>query len=96
MGLILGTIAVGAAMLMALWRKTFDANPAAGYFFARRLKLGTNLLIAGGQFTGYVGELLSGTRTTLPATSSTTNNVSAALNNGGPDFGSVRASDLAS
>lgn len=75
----MGGITAGALWLWAMWRKRYAEDPVSGLFFARRLKLGTNLVIVGMQAAGYLAELLAGSRTGTPATSSTTANVDPAL-----------------
>lgn len=75
MGLVLGAIAGAAIALRALWLKLTRDNPARSLAMARQIKLGTNLLTVTSQAVGYAAELLSGTRTSLPGTSSTTTQV---------------------
>lgn len=72
MTFILGAIALGALALRALWLRTVGTNPARAVEVATRVKLSTNLLVLGAQAAGYAAELLSGSRTTLPSTTSTT------------------------
>lgn len=72
MGLILGSIAAAAVALRALWMKVMREDVARALMTARQIKLGTNLLIVCAQAAGYIAELLSGTRTTLPSTGSST------------------------
>ena len=72
MTILLGSIALAAIALRALWYRLVGSDPVAAFATAQRVKLGTNLLILGAQTAGYVAELMAGTRSTLPSTTSTT------------------------
>jgi hypothetical protein len=71
MALVFGIAAVVAAA-QALWRRFTHENPTQALMSGRQVKLSTNLIIVLAQAVGYAAELLSGTRTSTPATSSTT------------------------
>lgn len=72
MAVILGSITLAAIALRALWRKVMGEDIGRAHATARQIKLSTNILITCAQAAGYIAELLAGTRTTLPATGSTT------------------------
>lgn len=98
--MILGAICGTALALRALWRRTMGENVGRAMSTARQIKLGTNLLITVAQAAGYIAEILSGTRTTLPGVGSTTAAVDTLSSSGvripsAETFNSRRAGSLA-
>ena len=72
MAMILFALALGVMALRNMWRNAYAADLAGGIIAARNIKQATNILIVSAQTVGYVAELLAGTRTTTPGTTSTT------------------------
>lgn len=100
MALLLGGIAVAVIAARALWKRLTHNDPVVGLMASRKVKLGTNLLIVGAQAVGYAAELLGGTRSTLPSTTSTTTNTETRVHPsgvtlpGGAVFGSRTAASV--
>jgi hypothetical protein len=72
MAMILGGIAAAVIAARALWDKLTGNNPTVELMMSRKVKLGTNLIVVAAQAVGYIAEILGGTRTTTPGTTSTT------------------------
>lgn len=101
MAWILAGITGAVLAAKALWKRLTHEDPVVGLMASRKIKLGTNLLIVGAQAVGYAAELLAGTRSTLPSTTSTTTNTetrtspSGVTLPGGAAFGSRTAATMA-